>query len=200
MSSWTAFYVHSPVSTEATLARLLEELGALRKSVRGKLTLRAHPSAPWVEVECGLSAIEGELPKELSRRLELGVVGICIQTTASVFFFRRFEAGVERRALSYADGSWLFVRGSPEPWEADILFSDEQLSYALENADSEAEENGYRQTFRERRIEPGEYWPCPDEWDCMYAALGLDRRAFEAFRESAASAVVKPLHFWQRFG
>lgn len=121
-------------------------------------------------------------------------IRIAVQTVVDAFVFERWVDGKRVRRLQFGcDGpeerTWEAVEGTPEPWEAEVFFPEEDLAFELELVDEELrlESRGkgararatlqaraetrreeLREVWRERRIEIGSHTPAVSTpWDAI---------------------------------
>ena len=176
MATWNAVYIRDPSFSESRL------LQGLRQELAGPVEVRRWHD--WTEL-----ALPGlQHGESLAQRLSLdaGVEVLCcqIQTTASTVSISHHAAGARSRLLAYHDGVWV-LEGTPLPWEATALFSELALEDALESCDGDAEEEArVRQVFRDRTLVDESPIPRPDEFECLWAALGMDWAQWQQLRES----------------
>ena len=117
----------------------------------------------------------GDAPEQrlaaLSARLHTDVIWLAFQSVVDAFEYHHWRDGALLRSLVYgfreAERTWERVEGTPEPWEAEILFGDpEDLRAALESAESATERADVERAWRERRPAVGSPYPMLDARDC----------------------------------
>ena len=119
MATWQGALIRAE-----TGARLLELAEHYRIVV-------SDPSGPWVLID--VEPQYGKLgpppfARALSKDLNTSVLAFFLQTTVSYERVEHWENGELVRELEYHQdgGGWIAQRGTPQPWEGDYFFSDEE--------------------------------------------------------------------------
>ena len=173
MGSWSAIYLKGALPP---LDRL---------PVEGVIEVRTL--GPWTELApAGLQDLE-PLAQALSAKTPDEVVAVQVQTTASVVGVTLHASGKVIRRVEHADGGWLRIEGTPQPWERE-LFSPEALEDELELGGDEAE---VRAAFARGELSSGAHLPRPDEFGTRCLALGVTRADWALLRNQPAAQVLQ---------
>lgn len=119
MATWQGALIRAE-----TTARLLELAERYRIVV-------SDPSGPWllIDVEPQYGRLEPPaFARGLSKDLNTSVIAFFLQTTVSNERVEHWENGELVRELEYYQdgGGWIAQRGTPQPWEGDYFFSNEE--------------------------------------------------------------------------
>jgi hypothetical protein len=129
MSTWAARYVR--------LGDRARDMARLRALVDAEATVVDDGASPFAGWLVPSPSFQPEDLSSLSR--DFGeAVGLAVQTVADLVLYDHFVAGTRVRGLTYAgEAGWVRVVGTPEPWEADALFSATKLERLLEQLDED---------------------------------------------------------------
>jgi hypothetical protein len=164
----------------ATIRRLLEErdrswLAESPEHVTCDHVLRLHSDSDWLSID----GCPDNVVKQISVDLKTEIIELyAVDECHLRFRYTRHSNGEERRALWYDARVWTTVRGTPEPWETLILFSDRLMDLYRKHApQDELRSVEDRPNLKEGRSIP---WACDSDTVTQIArALGLPYDARE---------------------
>ncbi|HOT28865.1 MAG TPA: hypothetical protein PLU72_11795 [Candidatus Ozemobacteraceae bacterium] len=121
---------------------------------------RKEPAGQFAEVDLSPESPEFD-DKDLSTfsKDHGEVVYLAEQENVGFIHYEHWNRGALVRRLKYNDDyAWLSADGEPEPWEADALFTAENLSKTLQGYDPEMHEK-IRETWNRKIIRTGDSFP-----------------------------------------
>ena len=135
MSSLKAIYVRAEGDAYHTVIEQLAGAARRRHSLRSLTLAEFSPPHPWLKLTVSQDEIEARA-QEISRDLDLRVIGLAVQTAVEAFAFRLLDSGRARRVLVYGfegdeERRWSRDEGSPEPWES-VLWGPGRLDEHLD--------------------------------------------------------------------
>ena len=162
MGTWNAFYVGD--RSENAVAAIRERFPAAdMESSEHYLGVRL-PDDAFEPPESDLA--------ELSTLFDTDVIWLAFQSTVDAFQFHHWRSGQHLRALVYGcfgeERTWERVEGRAEPWEREVLFSEEELEHVLEYTDGEEEREELQRIWRDGEIAPGNTEPGLDSRACAH--------------------------------
>lgn len=122
----------------------------------------------FVGVNLAETAFEPPAEKllQLSLDLKTDVIWLSFQSVVDAFKFHHWENGFLRRSLVFGcyeeERTWEKAEGSPELWEREVFFSEDQLQRWLGFMESEAEKSDLRRIWAEHKLAPGNIYPSID--------------------------------------
>src|SRR5262249_33738256 len=139
-----------------------DAIGAIRERFP-KAEIESSPAFHGVRVpDEDYKAPEAELA-DLSAFLDTDVIWLSFQSVVDALQFHHWRGGLHVRALVYGcfqeERTWERVEGQPEPWEREILFSEEELKHVLEYTDGDEQREELQRLWRDVQIVPGNTEP-----------------------------------------
>jgi hypothetical protein len=162
MGTWNAFYVSTRDS--GTAAAIRERFPDAE--------IESSPDFLGVKMpEDAFKAPESELA-ELSALLDTDVIWLGFQSVVDAFQFHHWRSGRHVRALVYGcfdeERTWERAEGEPEPWEREVLFSQEELEHVLKYTDNESQREELQRIWRDAEISPGSTEPGLASRECAH--------------------------------
>jgi hypothetical protein len=176
VSSWNALYFQGDLPAE------------LRLPFAGRATVRRV--GRWTAVEFPPLLNLKPIALELSEAAQTQVIWAMLQTTASVVQLIHCHAGQVARCLSFADGEWREIEGQPQSWES-WLFRDEARQDAIDILSEDDDPSEVEAVFAKRELTVGRSIPWPNEWDMVFAGLGVSHAEWQATRRDPPVSTIE---------
>jgi hypothetical protein len=131
MGTMTAIYFEKPTSMP-----LLQLQGILQPEI-----IEENSQYYGLILQTGNLRADSDIIQSLSKSTPSNLFFLFFQSVVDAFEYHRWQSGKLQRSLIYGcfekERTWESIKGVSENWEADIFFSEEELTRALEYAEND---------------------------------------------------------------